>query len=82
MKTKVAAQVGQKVTLVDIKPELLENAQKSIQTNLQRVARKTFKDDPQKMEQFVKDAIARITVIMIKTLFVIQYMYSIMNIKL
>lgn len=59
---KVAAQAGQNVTIVDLKPELLEKAQKSIQNNLNRVARKVHKDDPSKAESFVKEASERIKV--------------------
>lgn len=59
---QVAAQAGQNVTIVDLKPELLEKAQKSIQNNLNRVAKKVHKDDPSKAESFVKEAIERIKV--------------------
>lgn len=58
----MAAQAGQNVTLIDLKPELLENAQKSIQNNLQRVARKIHKDAPDKIAAYVKDASERIKV--------------------
>lgn len=51
---KVAAQAGQNVTLVDLKPELLEKSQKSIQGNLTRVAKKIYKDDKGKIDNFVK----------------------------
>lgn len=57
---QVTAQAGQNVTIVDLQPELLEKAQKSIQNNLTRVAKKTFKDDAAKIENFVKDAASRI----------------------
>ncbi|XP_023935578.1 probable 3-hydroxyacyl-CoA dehydrogenase B0272.3 isoform X2 [Bicyclus anynana] len=59
---QVAAQAGLNVNLIDLKPELLENAQKSIQNNLQRVARKLHKDSPAQIEAFVKDASQRIKV--------------------
>ncbi|CAK1586628.1 unnamed protein product [Parnassius mnemosyne] len=59
---QVAAQAGQNVTLVDLKPELLEKAQKSIQNNLTRVGKKMYKDDVSKVENFVKDSINRIKV--------------------
>lgn len=58
----MAAQAGQNVTLIDLKPELLENAQKSIHNNLQRVARKIHKDAPEKIAAYVKDASERIKV--------------------
>ncbi|XP_047535719.1 probable 3-hydroxyacyl-CoA dehydrogenase B0272.3 isoform X1 [Vanessa atalanta] len=59
---QVAAQAGQNVTIIDLKPELLEKAQKSIQNNLNRVARKAYKDDPAKIEAFVKEASDRIKI--------------------
>ncbi|XP_045774705.1 probable 3-hydroxyacyl-CoA dehydrogenase B0272.3 [Maniola jurtina] len=59
---QVAAQAGQNVNLIDLKPELLEKAQKSIQNNLHRVARKIHKDAPAKIEVYVKDASERIKV--------------------
>lgn len=59
---KVAAQAGQNVTLIDLQPELLEKAQKSIQGNLTRVARKVHKDDKAKIEVFVKESFDRIKV--------------------
>ncbi|XP_011566658.3 probable 3-hydroxyacyl-CoA dehydrogenase B0272.3 isoform X1 [Plutella xylostella] len=59
---QVAAQAGQNVTIIDVKPELLEKAQKSIKSNLVRVAKKTFKDDAAKAEQFVRDSFDRIKV--------------------
>ncbi|KAM3957520.1 hydroxyacyl-coenzyme A dehydrogenase, mitochondrial [Aphomia sociella] len=57
---QVAAQAGQNVTLVDLKPELLEKAQKSIQNNLTRIGKKTFKDDAAKIDNFVKESFSRI----------------------
>ncbi|XP_068617528.1 probable 3-hydroxyacyl-CoA dehydrogenase B0272.3 [Battus philenor] len=59
---QVAAQAGQNVTIVDIKPELLEKAQKSIQNNLTRVGKKLYKDDAVKVENFVKDSISRVKI--------------------
>ncbi|XP_061719022.1 probable 3-hydroxyacyl-CoA dehydrogenase B0272.3 isoform X2 [Cydia pomonella] len=59
---QVAAQAGQNVTIVDLKPELLEKAQKSIQQNLTRVAKKVHKNDAAKVEAFVQDAAGRIKV--------------------
>ncbi|KAL4714228.1 hypothetical protein ACJJTC_009580 [Scirpophaga incertulas] len=57
---QVAAQAGQNVTIVDLQPEILNKAQKSIQNNLSRVGKKLFKDDTSKMESFVKESIDRI----------------------
>ncbi|CAH0720567.1 unnamed protein product, partial [Brenthis ino] len=59
---QIAAQAGQNVTIVDLKPELLENAQKSIQNNLVRVGKKLYKDDKGKVEGFVKESLDRIKV--------------------
>ncbi|XP_014361360.2 probable 3-hydroxyacyl-CoA dehydrogenase B0272.3 isoform X1 [Papilio machaon] len=59
---QVAAQAGQNVTIVDIKPELLDKAQKSIQYNLTRVGKKMYKDDLAKIENFVKESYNRIQV--------------------
>ncbi|XP_013140866.1 PREDICTED: probable 3-hydroxyacyl-CoA dehydrogenase B0272.3 isoform X1 [Papilio polytes] len=59
---QVAAQAGQNVTIVDIKPELLDKAKKSIQNNLTRVGKKMYKDDTAKIENFVKDSFDRIQV--------------------
>ncbi|XP_073962054.1 probable 3-hydroxyacyl-CoA dehydrogenase B0272.3 isoform X2 [Choristoneura fumiferana] len=59
---QVAAQAGQNVTIVDLQPELLEKAQKSIQNNLTRVAKKVHKDDAAKVEGFVKESFSRIKV--------------------
>lgn len=57
---QVAAQAGQNVTIVDLDQEVLDKAQKSIQNNLQRVARKLHKDDPGKIDEFVKNSASRI----------------------
>ncbi|CAG4944582.1 unnamed protein product [Parnassius apollo] len=59
---QVAAQAGQNVTLVDLRPELLDKAQKSIQNNLTRVGKKMYKDDASKVEHFVNDSFNRIKV--------------------
>lgn len=59
MPFKVAAQAGQNVYLIDTQQEQLEKAQKSIQNNLTRVAKKAFKDDAAKAESFVKESSAR-----------------------
>ena len=43
---QVAAQTGHTVHLVDVKEELLEKARASITSSIQRVAKKTFSEDP------------------------------------
>ncbi|XP_028039714.1 hydroxyacyl-coenzyme A dehydrogenase, mitochondrial-like isoform X1 [Bombyx mandarina] len=59
---QVTAQAGQTVTIVDLEPEILNKAQKSIQANLGRVAKKLYKDDPGKIEGFVKESLDRIKI--------------------
>ena len=59
---KVAAQAGQNVTIIDINADLLDKAQKSIQTNLTRVAKKLYKGDAAKIDSFVKESAERIRV--------------------
>ncbi|XP_075980455.1 hydroxyacyl-coenzyme A dehydrogenase, mitochondrial-like [Anticarsia gemmatalis] len=57
---QVSAQAGQNVTLVDVSPDVLAKAQKSIGANLGRVAKKVYKDKPQEGEKFVTEALGRI----------------------
>ncbi|XP_075980579.1 putative 3-hydroxyacyl-CoA dehydrogenase B0272.3 isoform X1 [Anticarsia gemmatalis] len=59
---QVAAQAGQNVTIIDVQPELLEKAQKSIQANLTRVGKKIYKTEADKIESFVKESFDRIKV--------------------
>ncbi|KOB75187.1 putative 3-hydroxyacyl-CoA dehydrogenase, partial [Operophtera brumata] len=59
---QVAAQAGQNVILIDLDHERLDRAQKSIQGNLTRVAKKIHKDDKDKIEGFVKESFERIKV--------------------
>ncbi|KAF9805927.1 hypothetical protein SFRURICE_004139 [Spodoptera frugiperda] len=59
---QVAAQAGQNVTIIDVNSELLEKAQKSIQTNLTRVGKKLYKGDEAKIANFVKESAERIRV--------------------
>lgn len=62
MKTsKVAAQNGLKVTLVDLSQPMIEKAKKSIEKSPERVAKKQFKDDQSKIASFVPDSSSRIT---------------------
>ena len=56
----MAAQTGHKVTLVDVNNDVLKKAQSSIQTNLQRVAKKIYKDDPSAGEKFVSEALSNL----------------------
>lgn len=57
---QVSAQAGQNVTLVDVSNDALAKAKKSIGTNLSRVAKKMYKDNPQEGEKFVNDSLGRI----------------------
>ncbi|KAM3957516.1 3-hydroxyacyl-CoA dehydrogenase [Aphomia sociella] len=57
---QVSAQAGQNVTLVDVSSDVLSKAQKSINNNLGRVAKKIYKDKPQEGEKFVAESLARI----------------------
>lgn len=58
---QVAAQSGNKVTLVDVKEDIIKKAEGSIATSLKRVAKKLYKDDPAKGEEFVKSTLANIS---------------------
>lgn len=57
---KVAAQAGYDVTIVEINNKLVEQAQTSIKNSLTRVAKKQFKDDASKQNQFVGDVLKRL----------------------
>ncbi|KAG6451112.1 hydroxyacyl-coenzyme A dehydrogenase, mitochondrial [Manduca sexta] len=57
---QVSAQAGQNVTLVDVSSDVLAKAQKSIGTNLGRVAKKVYKDNPAEGEKFVAESLGRI----------------------
>lgn len=59
--SKVAAQNNYNVTLVDLDPTIIEKAKKSIAKNLDRVAKKQFKDDQAAATAFVEGAINRIS---------------------
>lgn len=59
-KLKVAAQSGHNVTLVELNPSLIDKAKQSIEKNLERVARKQFKDDSAKVSAFVAESMGRI----------------------
>ncbi|XP_066251929.1 hydroxyacyl-coenzyme A dehydrogenase, mitochondrial-like [Euwallacea similis] len=57
---QVAAQNGNHVTLVEVNPELLKKAEASIGTNLNRVAKKLYKDDASATQKFVDAVRSRI----------------------
>lgn len=58
----MTAQAGTKVTIVEVNPEALKKAETSIQTSIQRVAKKIFKDKPADGEKFIKDTLEKINV--------------------
>ena len=57
---QVAAQTGHRVTLVDVSPDILDQATKRINESLKRVAKKQFKDDADAGEKFMKEAMGRL----------------------
>lgn len=57
--SKVAAQSGFNVTLVDLDASLIENAMLSMRRNMERVGKKVFSDDS-KIKTFVEGSIGRI----------------------
>lgn len=48
------------MTLVELDSSLIDKAKKSIEKNLERVAKKQFKDDPAKISAFVAESMGRI----------------------
>ncbi|KAJ9597989.1 hypothetical protein L9F63_026906 [Diploptera punctata] len=61
---QVAAQTGHQVTIVEVNEDALKKAQAGIQTSLQRVAKKLYKDKPADGEKFVKDTLSRLNLSM------------------
>jgi len=57
---QVSAQTNHKITLVDLNQEILNKAEKRIQTSIGRVAKKTFKDDAKAGEEFVATSLSNI----------------------
>ncbi|XP_063223510.1 hydroxyacyl-coenzyme A dehydrogenase, mitochondrial-like [Bacillus rossius redtenbacheri] len=57
---QVAAQTGHQVVLCEVSDQALQKSRSSIQTSLQRVAKKQFKDKPAEAEKFVNDSLARL----------------------
>ena len=52
---QVAAQTGHSVWLVDVSQDLLDKARAAISTSVQRVAKRTFSQDP-KVAQHLRTA--------------------------
>jgi len=59
---QVTAQSGHHVTIVDLDQKVLEKSQKSIETSLQRVAKKKFKDDNDGAQKFLTETLSRLSV--------------------
>lgn len=58
--SKVAAQTGHQVTLVEVNADLLKKAESNITNNVSRVAKKIYKDKPDQIEKFIADTRASI----------------------
>lgn len=57
---QVAAQAGNSVNLVEVNDGALQKAKGGIQTSLQRVAKKLYKDKPSDGEKFVSDSLSKL----------------------
>ncbi|XP_035221432.1 hydroxyacyl-coenzyme A dehydrogenase, mitochondrial-like [Stegodyphus dumicola] len=57
---QVAAQTGHDVILVDVSEPILEKATASIKKSLQRVAKKTYAENPQDGEKFISETLKRL----------------------
>lgn len=57
---QVGAQTGHKVTLVDISQDVLDKSSGRIKNSIARVAKKQFKEEPEKADKFVESAIANL----------------------
>lgn len=57
---QVAAATGHKVTLVEVNDQLVDKAVGSIKKSLERVAKKQFKDDPAKGQQFIEQTLSNL----------------------
>lgn len=58
---QVSAQSGHNVTIVELNQEVLDKTQKSIQQNIQRFAKKVYKENTQEGEKFVSETLSRIS---------------------
>jgi len=57
---QVGAQTGHTVTLVDISEDVLNKSKDRIGKSMKQVAKKKFKDDPPKGDEFMKEAMNRL----------------------
>lgn len=58
---QVAAQAGNSVTLVDVNDDLLKKTSQRIETSIQRVAKKVYKEKPEDGEKFITESLKKIT---------------------
>lgn len=58
---QVSAQSGHNVTIVELNKDVLEKTQKSIESSLQRVVKKIYKESPQDGEKFLSETLSRIS---------------------
>ncbi|VVC28989.1 3-hydroxyacyl-CoA dehydrogenase, C-terminal,6-phosphogluconate dehydrogenase C-terminal domain- [Cinara cedri] len=58
---QVSAQSGHNVTIVELNQSVLDKTYKSIENSLQRIAKKTFKENPNDANAFVSEALSRIS---------------------
>lgn len=58
---QVSAQTGHDVTVVELNQDVLDKTRKSIETSVQRVAKKVYKERPEDGEKFVAETLSRIS---------------------
>ena len=56
---QVGAQTGHNVTLVDVSEDVLNKSKARIGKSMAQVAKKKFKEDPAKGDEFIKEAMNR-----------------------
>lgn len=57
---QVSAQTGHNVTVVELNQDVLDKTRRSIESSVQRVAKKVYKERPADGEQFVADTLSRV----------------------
>lgn len=58
---QVSAQIGNNVTLVDVSDEALQKSKSNIQSSVQRVSKKLYKDNPAEGEKFVSNTLGKLS---------------------
>jgi len=58
---QISAQSNHKITLIDLNQEILNKAEKRINASIQRVAKKSFKDDPKGGEDFIASSLTNLS---------------------